>query len=356
MSFLYIHIPFCIKKCNYCSFVSFCADSTKFRQYFDALKKEIEHKNPKNLKTLYIGGGTPSCVPIEFYQNLKFNFAAEYEFTFEVNPKTVNGKYLKNLRSLGVNRLSIGIQSFNDKILTQIGRLHSAEDAIECVKQSRKADFDNISIDLIYGLPNQTMEIWKETLATALSLKVQHISTYGLKIEEGTAFGQNMPKNLPDEDLCADMYTECVKTLTTAGFGHYEISNFALCGFESKHNTNYWKNAPYIACGVAAHGYENQIRYENTTNFENYIQNPLTCMKNTILNSDDILAEAVFLGFRLKEGIDLKEFKTLYGVDFEKKYERQLEKFKEFFERKDEKISLTTEGFMLSNVILSEFI
>lgn len=356
MSFLYIHIPFCIRKCHYCSFISFGAEAKRYGLYFDALKKELEYKKPKNLKTIYIGGGTPSCIPIEFYEMLNFDFTNDCEFTFEVNPKTVDSNYLRRLRALGVNRLSIGIQSFDDKILTQIGRLHNANDATECVKQAQNSGFDNINIDLIYGLPNQTIEIWKETLNTALSLGVQHISAYGLKIEDGTPFGKNPPKNLPDEDLCADMYTECVKTLTEAGFRHYEISNFALSGFESKHNINYWKNMPYIACGVAAHGYENGVRYENTEDFETYIKNPLTPAKTTVLPPEDILAEAVFLGLRLKEGIDLEEFKTRYGVDFEAKYARQIEKFKDFFERKNGKISLTTEGFMLSNVILSEFI
>ena len=356
MNFLYIHIPFCIKKCNYCSFVSFCADKKVYGQYFDALKKELEYKNPQNLKTLYIGGGTPSCIPIEFYRELKFDFEQDYEFTFEVNPKTVDFSYLKKLRSLGINRLSIGVQSFDDDILVQIGRLHDAKEAVECVKQAQDAGFDNISIDLIYGLPNQTMQIWKETLKKALSLGVQHISTYGLKIEEGTPFGQNPPENLPDEDLCADMYVECVKTLTKAGFKHYEISNFALPKFESKHNLNYWKNAPYIACGVAAHGYENGVRYENTTDFETYLKNPLKPAKTTILTPKDILAEAIFLELRTKEGVELEEFKTLYDVDFEVEYAEQLSKYCDFFELKDGKISLTTEGFMVSNVILAEFV
>lgn len=356
MNSLYIHIPFCLKKCNYCAFVSFCVNLPQIEKYFDALQKELAHKNPRNLKTLYIGGGTPSCVPIEFYRKIKFDHTKEYEFTFEVNPKTVDKKYLQDLRTLGVNRLSIGVQSLDDKILTQIGRPHSAKDAIDCVKQAQEAGFDNISIDLIYGLPNQTMKIWRSTLTQALSLGVQHISTYGLKIEEGTPFGQNQPENLPDEDLCADMYLECVKTLTNAGFEHYEVSNFALNGFESLHNSNYWQNNPYIACGIAAHGYEKGIRYENTTDLEKYLDTPLKPAKEIALSKDDILAEAIFLGLRLKKGIDLDDFKARYSVDFKEKYAEQLAKFTDFFEQNGNKISLTTEGFMLSNVILAEFL
>lgn len=355
MNSLYIHIPFCLKKCNYCSFVSFPKDETSFERYFDALDLEFQHKQSK-LKTLYIGGGTPSVAPMKFYRKFDFEFDEEYEFTFEVNPKTVDSAYLQDLRTIGVNRLSIGVQSFDDDILAQIGRIHSAQDAINCVKMAQTAGFENISIDLIYGLPNQTMEIWQETLKKAMTLGVQHISTYGLKIEEGTPFGQNPPQNLPSEDICADMYIECIDFLTKNGFSHYEISNFALPGFESQHNINYWKNNPYAAIGVAAHGYQNGIRYENASDFEEYIKTPLKPLLSSALTKEDILEEGVFLGFRLKEGLDLLEFKARYGVDFEEKYCDILEKYKEFFVRKNGRIALTTEGFMLSNTILAEFI
>lgn len=352
---LYIHIPFCLKKCNYCSFVSFEKNPEAFEQYFDAMNSEFEPKKEK-LKTLYIGGGTPSVIPVKFYKKFDFTFNKNYEFTFEVNPGTVDLDYLKSLRNIGVNRLSIGIQSFNDEILAQIGRIHSAQEAIDCVKMAKEVGFNNISIDLIYGLPNQTMKIWQDSLKKAMTLGVQHISTYGLKIEEGTTFGQNPPQNLPAEDLCADMYLECVDFLSKNGLLHYEISNFALPGFESQHNINYWKNNPYKAIGVAAHGYENNIRYENTSDFEEYLKNPLKPVLSTILTQEDILEEGIFLGLRMKEGIDLAEFKARYGVDFEEKYQGILEKYEEFFVRKNGRISLTTEGFMLSNSILAEFV
>ena len=356
MSFLYIHIPFCEKKCNYCSFVSFSADEEAFVKYFDALFLEFSANIEGELKTVYIGGGTPSIVPIEFYKRFNFEFFDEYEFTFEINPKTVDREYLQALKDWGVNRLSIGVQSFEDEILAQIGRIHSADDAKNCIKMAQKIGFDNISIDLIYGLPNQNMNIWQKTLDESKSLGVQHISTYGLKIEKGTPFGQNLPENLPDEDICTDMYLECIKVLSESGFGHYEISNFALLGFESRHNLNYWKNNPYLAIGVSAHGYQNTIRYENASDFEAYLRNPLKPHSETILMQEDIIQEGIFLGLRMIQGIGLKEFEVRYGFDFEEKYAQIIEKYKEFFVKKNGRIALTQEGLMLSNVILAEFV
>ena len=336
--------------------MSFCAEETAIERYFDALYLEFSAKVEEKLKTVYIGGGTPSIVPIEFYKRFKFDFFAEYEFTFEINPKTVDRVYLQALKDLGVNRLSIGVQSFDDEILAQIGRIHSADDAKNCIKMAQEIGFDNISIDLIYGLPNQTMTIWEKTLNEAVSLGVQHISTYGLKIEKGTPFGQNLPENLPDDDICADMYLECIKTLSEIDFLHYEISNFALEGFESKHNINYWKNNPYIALGVSAHGYQNGVRYENTSDFEVYLQNPLKPELETTLTQEDILQEGIFLGLRMIEGLNLNEFNGRYGFDFEQKYTQILEKYKEFFTRQNGRIALTQEGLMLSNTILLEFV
>lgn len=355
MNSLYIHIPFCEKKCNYCSFISYENAQNHFTDYFEALKKELTHKiSNKKLKTVYIGGGTPSLIPIKLYKNLDFNFEDSYEFTIEINPKTVNKKYLQELKELGINRLSIGIQSFNDEILKSIGRIHSSNEAIECVKLAQETGFENISIDLIYGLPKQDLKIWQDTLKIATELKIQHISAYGLKIEAGTPFGKNTPSNLPDEDICADMYLEGIKTLEQKGFNHYEISNFAQDGFESQHNITYWKNNPYIACGIAAHGYENNIRYENTSSLKEYLQNPLKT-KEQKLSESDILEEGIFLGLRMTKGINIKEFNTRYKINFPEKYGHILEKYKDFFIQNDN-IAFTKEGLMLSNHILSEFI
>lgn len=355
MSSLYVHIPFCVKKCNYCSFISFPLEDEAFGRYFDALKQEFDQKIKTKLKTIYFGGGTPSVVPIEFYQKFKFDFTGNYEFTFEINPATVDILYLKKLRSIGVNRLSIGVQSFDDTLLKSIGRIHNSSQALECVKIAQVAGFENISIDLIYGLPNQSMKIWQQSLQKATTLGVQHISTYGLKIEKGTPFGENPPKCLPDEDLCADMYLQSVEILEQNGLKQYEISNFAQKGKESRHNMTYWKNNPYIALGVSAHGYQDGIRYYNTSDFEKYLKNPTKPEFSEKLTEDEVFKEGIFLGLRMKQGLDLKEFQNRYNIDFEEKYADILDKYKDFFEQKNGRIALSTQGLMLSNVILSEF-
>lgn len=356
MNSLYIHIPFCIKKCHYCSFISFENNHHLFDDYFRALNFEIKEKTKnKKLKTVYIGGGTPSIVPINLYENLSFNLHKEYEFSFEINPKTVDLSYLKRLREIGINRLSIGVQSFDNQTLKNIGRLHNVQDSLSCIKNASKAGFKNINIDLIYGLPKQSLKNWHKTLKEASDLNIQHISTYGLKIEEGTPFAKKPPENLPDEEECANMYIDSIKILENKGFNHYEISNFCKKGFESKHNLNYWKNFHYIACGVSAHGYENKIRYENTSDINYYIKEPLKPFKENKLSQKDIIEETIFLGLRTKKGICLSDFKKRYKVDFIQKYSYQLKKYREFFHLSKNYISLNQKGFLLSNNILSEF-
>lgn len=279
---IYIHIPFCSGKCHYCSFISFADKKEYFGAYKTALIKNIENSfaqnPPEKIDTIYIGGGTPSILEVDFYQEIFqciSNFATikkNTEITMEINPKTVNTEYFENLKKLGVNRISVGIQCFDDEILKIINRIHNTEEAIETVKQAQRVGFDNISIDLIYGLPHQTLKKLDDTLEKALELDIQHISTYGLKIEDGTYFADNLPKNLPDQDLAADMYLNIVKKLTQNGFEHYEISNFCKKGYESEHNCIYWANQEYYGFGLAAHGYENGVRYSNVQNFEKYLK------------------------------------------------------------------------------------
>lgn len=356
MTSCYVHIPFCKKKCNYCAFCSFSPQNEQILCYFESLKKEAELKLNSPLKTLYFGGGTPSFVPVEFYKTLHFDFEDSYEFTFEVNPATVDKKYLEELYQLGVNRLSIGVQSFFDEDLQNLGRVHSAVEAIDCVKLAHSVGFDNISIDLIYGLPMQTLEKWEFNLKQALELPISHISTYGLKIEDGTPWGEKPPEGLPDEDICADMYLFLVNFLEKNGFFQYEISNFAKNGYQGQHNCNYWQNNEYIALGLGASGYENGVRYQNTCNFEDYIKNPQEPFNKIILNKDNIIEEAIFLGFRLKNGINLYEFKDRYNIDLLKEYENIFEKYKDFFEFEKKSVKFTLNGMMISNSILAEFI
>lgn len=358
---VYIHIPFCLSKCNYCSFISFANSFDYQKKYFDSLCVEIktffQNNSHQKLKTLYIGGGTPSVIPIDYYEScLKFfEFEDEYEFTFEVNPKTVNETYLSNLREIGVNRLSIGIQSFDDNILKIINRQHTSADASFCFEMARKCGFENISIDLIYGLPSQTIEILTKSLDSAILLGPEHISIYGLKIEEGCEFFENRPQNLPSDDECADMYLDIVDKLKQNNFEQYEISNFSKPGRFSRHNMNYWKNREYIAFGLASHGYFLHNRYSHEISLDKYIENPFPIDKKFISFKEQ-LEDEIILNLRTKDGIDLMNFKQQYHVDFLKEYKSILDKYSEFFAIAPNNINLTTEGFLVSNAILSEFL
>ena len=356
---VYIHIPFCKSKCKYCSFVSF-PNTEKITGYLFSLFKEIDvHYEGEPLKTLYFGGGTPSLLPIDFVKKIisKFNLLPDCEITFEFNPDDCDIEYLKNLRDFGINRLSLGSQSFNNNLLEIIGRRHNSEDILKAIDTAKKAGFENINIDLIYGLPNQTMEILKNDLYIISKLDIQHVSTYGLKIEEGSYFYSNYPQSLPNDDLQADMYLEINKYLENLGYKRYEISNFAKNGYESKHNLTYWDNAEYYGFGVAAHGYINGIRYSNYTTLEEYMNSPSTHECGHFLTDKEKLEEEIFLGFRRTSGIDISKINQKYGIDFNNKYKTTLDKYSpQFIIKTQSGWTLSTEGVLLSNNILSEFL
>lgn len=357
----YIHIPFCKSKCNYCSFVSFDKLESK-RDYLNALEKQIkaEYKG-ENLETLYFGGGTPSVLtPEEFKDLIKlFNFEKNAEITTEINPDSVDKDYLQSLKQLGINRISIGSQTFDDKILKLIGRRHDSKQIETAVKAAKEAGFKNISLDLIYGLPSQTLEGFEADLKKVISLNVQHVSLYGLKIEEGCYFYQNPPELiLPDSDMQADMYLKAIETLKAAGFEHYEISNFSLPNFNSRHNLNYWKNNTYYGFGLAASGYINDKRYTNQTGLEKYIKNPFEKIFEQELTTDEVLEEAIFLGFRKLSGINVEEINQKFRIDFNKKYAKILDKYIEtkHIIKTEKGYALSIEGVLVSNEILAEFI
>lgn len=354
----YIHIPFCLTKCNYCSFVSFI-NTNSIPFYLDSLNKEIFSRyNNEKLKTLYIGGGTPSLLTSSQIEKLlkHFNFDNDYEITIEVNPEKMTLGKLKEMRNVGINRISIGIQTFNDDILKSIGRKHNSNQAIKTVNMAKNADFKNISIDLIYGLPNQTTKIFQNDLMQTKKLEIQHISTYGLKIEKGCYFCKNTPKNLPDDELQAEMYNFLCDYLTD--FNHYEISNFSKTGFESKHNCAYWLNKEYFGFGLNSSGYENNIRYRNTSNLKQYIQNPFKRDEEILLNKQEILENEIFLALRLKQGLNITQINHKFNIDFMKIYSNTVNKFKklELLEQFEDKIYLTRKGILLSNEVMSEFI
>ena len=354
----YIHIPFCRQKCKYCSFVSY-TDKNFIEAYIKAVLSEIDERYEKEkLNTLYFGGGTPSLLKEIYFEKIisKFDFNNSPEITIEANPEFLTEEYLKNIFELGINRLSIGIQSFNENILKQIGRKHSVSDALNAVGLAKSAGFSNISIDLIYGLPSQTPEDFEKNLNTAISLDITHISSYGLKIDEGSYFYKNTPKNLPDSDTQADMYLRMIEILEQNGFKHYEISNFAKEGYNSKHNLNYWNTGEYYGFGCAACGYQNKIRYSHENSPEKYIKNPNSLIEETPQTEQEILEEHIFLGLRKKAGINISYMENRFKIDFQKKYGNILKKYSEYFEKNGEIINLTNNGFLISNIILSEFI
>ncbi len=356
----YIHIPFCLRKCNYCSFVS-GEDVTKKDIYLSALKKEIKRIYKKDiLKTLYIGGGTPSLLESRDIEGIVqlFSFEPSAEITLEANPETVTESKFKAYRDIGINRISLGVQTFNSDTLKLIGRKHEEKDIYNAAQVIKSAGFSNISIDLIYGLPSQTAHDFKSDLKKAVDLGIKHISTYGLKIEENSFFGKNPPSNLPDDDIQAQIYLMSCEFLKENGFEHYEISSFSKKNYFSQHNTAYWKNKNYYGFGLNASGYEENLRYKNISDFEKYTKNPLLKEEETTLTGKEILEEEIFLALRLKEGVNIEEINKKFGIDFEEKYAYVIKKYEKtgLLKIKKNHCFLTEAGFLLSNNIMCEFI
>ena len=352
MESAYIHIPFCKSKCKYCSFVSYPKLELK-EEYLSALSKEIKaHYKGELLRTLYFGGGTPSLLSADEFENIikLFNIDKNTEITAEFNPEC------KITKPYPINRVSFGCQTFDDEILKLIGRRHNSSDIKTAVKSAKDSGINNISLDLIYGLPNQTLEMFENDINQAVSLDVQHISLYGLKLDEGCYFAKYPPKNIPDLDCQADMYLKAVNLLKDYGFEHYEISNFSKYGFYSRHNLNYWNNANYYGFGAAAHGYENNVRYSNPIDLKNYIKNPTEHAQTHTLTKQERLEEEIFLGFRKMSGIQVNKINKKFGINFEQKYSQILQKYSEFFEKTEQSYKLNLNGILISNNILSEFL
>lgn len=328
MAGIYIHIPICKSRCIYCDFYSTTAID-KQQDLANALIEEMELRNDylhgQTISTIYFGGGTPSIMRISCLSSIikyirsHFQISRQPEVTLEANPDDLETIYLKNLHDIGINRLSIGIQSFNDRILTFINRRHNAAQAISAVKKAQEAGFENISIDLIYGFPEQTTEMWKQELTTALELHVQHISAYGLTYEEGTVLQQKAAagtiKPAEDEQM-NNMYDMLADTLQTAGYEHYEVSNFALPGFRSAHNSAYWNGTPYLGIGPAAHSFDGTSRQWNINSLDGYIkamQQHEICFEREMLSAENRYNEYVMLSLRTADGIDLHGLEMLFG-------------------------------------------
>lgn len=320
MAGLYIHIPFCKKRCLYCDFFSTTLLERR-KEYVEALIREIQarkHETGEPIRTIYLGGGTPSTLDIRDIQRLlaAIDTPEAEEITMELNPGDATPEYLQALKKAGINRLSMGVQSFQNELLHLIGRRHNAAQAIEAVRRAQEAGFDNLSIDLMYALPTQTMAQWRADIEIALRLGIQHISCYGLMYEEGTAMTRMRDKGelTPiDEDTENAMYDYLCARLKDAGFIHYEVSNFALPGFASKHNSRYWDGTPYIGVGAGAHSYIGNIRSWNPDDLDAYlrgIQDGNLVRESETLTDQDVYNERIMLGLRTCQGVPCKAIQT----------------------------------------------
>lgn len=366
---LYIHIPFCRTKCLYCDFCSFVSRDEQQREaYVGALLREIEARGTKDysVDTVYFGGGTPSLLSAEQIGRIlgeikeSFNVSPDAEITLECNPMTVSDgdKYFKELRALGVNRLSLGVQSAVDEELKLIGRRHSFEEAKATFLAARGAGFENISVDLMLGIPSQTLDSLRASANQVIKLAAEHISIYSLQLEEGTPLYRMRERySLADDDTAADMYELVVKMMKDAGYRHYEISNFARGGRESKHNCKYWRLDEYLGLGLAAHSDFGGKRLENTRDMERYLGGEWLEAASEISNSEREF-EFLMLGLRTADGISKSEFLARFGVGFDEKYGKRVEKFKKmgYFCEKGDALALTERGFEVSNAILTEIL
>ena len=357
---IYVHFPFCKSKCRYCDFNSSDKNWCLEEKYIDALVKEINScKYTDKVDTVFFGGGTPTAVNLNNLLRVSDAVSSKFdisnaEFTVECNPATIDYDGFVKLKHAGVNRISMGLQSANDDELKFLGRIHTFDMFLKTYEDAVRAGFDNINVDLMFSLHSQTMDKWMYTLEKVTNLKPQHISCYSLIVEEGTPF-YSMELDLPDEEIDRNMYYYCVDMLKERGYNHYEISNFALEGYECRHNIKYWTRENYLGFGCGASGMYENVRYQNTYEVSEYIKNNL--VDEEILTLSDRMAEHIFLGLRMIDGFNIEKFKNMYNVDFRKKYKEQIKKFTDLgFLEIGENCRLTREGLSVSNSVMCEFI
>jgi oxygen-independent coproporphyrinogen III oxidase len=373
MAGIYIHIPFCEKKCIYCDFYSE-ANHNDRDIFIQFLLKEIdmnnEHFDYGEIETIYFGGGTPSLLQPKQVEkilseiNKNFKIHTEAEITFEVNPGTVDKQKLSDLKQIGINRLSIGIQSLDDMDLIFLTRIHNAADALRCYESARKSGFENISIDLIFGLPTQTVAGWLQVLDRAIDLKPQHISAYNLIVEEGTPLFKMVNTNQiskQSEDIETQMFEDTISKLTSAGYRHYEVSNYALPDFESRHNNNYWNYTNYFGFGPSAHSFLNGKRWWNVRSIFSYysrIDNGILPVEGEeILDRSQQISELIMLGLRSK-GVNISKLKNDLDFDFIKTFDETLNTLIEtrLGVLNGEYFSLTKKGILFSDEISRKLI
>ena len=376
---IYIHIPFCMKKCFYCDFVSYANKEDMIEKYIKALEKEIKIKAEENkllkINTIYIGGGTPSFIEskhIVYIINAikeSFNVKENAEITIEVNPRTVTKNKLEDYIKCGINRISIGLQTTNNELLKQIGRIHTYEQFLETYNLIRMVGFNNINVDLMLALPNQTIKDLEDSLNKVIMLKPEHISVYSLILEEKTKLYDLVESGkleLLDENIEREMYWKVKNVLEQNGYKHYEISNFAKQGYESKHNLNCWNQEEYLGIGLAAHSYLHSKRYSNTENLEQYINKLLDeeGIKNDIVTVheeqtlEDKQKEYMLLGLRKIEGVKISDFKNKFVQNPIYVCRKELDKLvkEDLIQVEDNNIKLTKKGLDLANLVFEEFV
>lgn len=374
---IYLHIPFCKSRCSYCDFATdVFRNAETVERYVAALCREIENfDQPANAvgsdlltDTIYFGGGTPSLLTAKQVEKIlvslysKFTMEPDFELTMEMNPATVSLDTLKDYKSLGVNRASFGVQTFDDTELKRLARGHDANDARETFRMLRKAGFENVSFDLIVGLPRQTFADWEKNLDEALSMRPEHLSLYLLEIHEGTPLADQIRRRrqpMPDEELAAVMYESMVEKIATSDYNQYEISNFALPGLESRHNSKYWRLEPVYAFGVSAHSFDGSQRYVNERDTARYIRLINEAGSAEMMREDiNAASEFIFLGLRMTNGIGLADYEKRFALSLIRKYGCELETLFEsgLVEIYADRLRLTRKGMLFSNEIFSVFV
>ena len=367
---IYIHIPFCIRNCDYCDFLSGPSGPEEQADYVQALLREIqavEEGEGRSVSSIFIGGGTPSVLDERLLGDIlreirnRFKMEEDAEITIEVNPGTANIGKLQAYREMGINRLSIGLQSPEDRELKILGRIHNYGQFLETYQEARTVGFDNINIDLMSAIPDQTYEGWVKNLRTVAELEPEHISAYSLIVEEGTPFAARK-LNLPDEDTEYNMYEATAQILKEYGFEQYEISNYARKGRECRHNVGYWTRQDYLGFGLGASSLYGKERFANTADMKKYLENSRNPEKirekEPSLTREDEMAEFMFLGLRMTKGILKADFQRCFGCTIESVYGEVLEKYEsmELLLEKDGRIFLSRKGIHVSNSIMAEFL
>ncbi len=366
---LYIHIPFCVSKCSYCDFCSFVPNLKQMQDYISALKREIieaeKQAKGRNITSVYIGGGTPSTLYSGAIMEImdcvrkKFTLVKNCSVTIEANPNSFSNEKATEYASAGCNRLSLGLQSDNDKILKVLNRAHNYSDCVNAIEAARKNGINDINVDLMLRVPQQTISDLQVTLSRVVDLPITHISAYGLICEPNTLLTKAIEQGrytLPTEDEAVDMYNLTVKTLAEYGFLQYEISNFAKKGFRSVHNMNYWKRGEYLGLGLGAHSFINGVHYHNTEDFSKYLETPTNCKEDiepeTLKTAKE---EMIMLALRTTDGLDIVEYNKNFSADFMQEYKSILKKLLEnnLIEIKNNK--LTIKDPYISNSIIAEF-